>query len=98
MKGLCVREGRILLGQQRPSPEPRACRSLHSPSQHSPLPGGRRSSVLTPVAEVGTCLERRWETVVPGEAPVAPGVRNSPGVAVRGGSQGWCSPRSTARW
>lgn len=37
------------------------------------------------------CLESR-ETVVPKEAPVAPGV------AVRGEWWGWCSPRSTARW
>lgn len=99
MKGLHVLgEGWILSGQQHPSPDLRAHRSPHSPSQHSPLPGGRRSSVLTLVAELGMFLERRWETIVPGEAPVAPGIRNSPGVGVTGGSWGWRLPRSTARW
>lgn len=100
MKGLHVLgEGQILLGQQHPPPDLRAHRSPHSPSQHSPLPGGRRSSVLTLVAELGMFLERRWETiVVPGEAPAAPGVRKSPGVGVTGRLWGWCSPRSTARW
>jgi len=64
----CVGEGRILLGQQHPSLELRARRSLQSPPQHSPPPAGRRSSVPTLVAEVGTCLERRWETaVMPGK-------------------------------